>query len=248
MSKQKIDFTYVREVWGYQPLLALAYVPNAFLNGVYGLILGLLQWMDRITDKTPVIPWVWNNGYKPLLYIGKNYSKTVLFTAVALLMVAVVQIAKIDASRVNPDSETMLHYSQPDMAIHNQAKRDFLLWNQLFIAFICESCEKGALNPEVLNFGREMVKYLGTLGLKGEGVYAPDIGSPSTFETIYHKDGIRKREAIHKGVLTTQQEADLVRHNLMKNPLLYGTIIDKTGSKFGMGVPVQNKARAYEIM
>lgn len=248
---------YVIEIWEDYKLLAIWFAIKTIFMYIWGVIIGIFKFIDKITN-IPFIGKIYNEGYKPLLYMSIHWPKATLTVLLIVFLAAMTQPPKIyfDPTLVDADIETMLHELHPDRAEHELTKERFVLFNELIIPIICNECENGVFNVTALNFIYDLGKYIETLKImkgegddaKNEGVYAPDVGILSNVEVIYYtEDGTSQRPPIQAGHISTKKEALEIRKNVMKNAFLRGSMIDNTGTKMALMVPVIEKKHAMPI-
>jgi uncharacterized protein len=257
LTSKSCGLKVITENWEDLKLLTTLFFIKTLFMYAWIAIKYVFIFLDKITD-WPIIGKIYRDGYKPLLYVSMKWPKLTLTALGIIFLASLTQPPKIyyDPSLVDADIVTMYHELNPERFENEFSQEQFVLHNQLILPIICHDCENGVFNVTTLNFIFDLGKYIETLKImkgegdnaKNEGVYPLDMGSLSNVEMIYYtKEGALQRPYIQEKHITTQAEALAIRKNVLKNPLLRGSMVNISGNKMALIVPIIEKKHTMDI-
>ncbi|MDD4294519.1 MAG: efflux RND transporter permease subunit [Candidatus Omnitrophica bacterium] len=179
--------------------------------------------------------------FKKLIEFSVNKPKVIISLLVVLIFSALIKIPSI---KVDTDPENMLSEKEFVRTFHHEVKKEFGLYDFIVLGVVNEKSADGVFTVETLNKVYDITNKIKNIN----GVISKEIISPSTKDNI-RQGGIGEVvfEWLMKKPITTQSEADLIREEMLDNPMFKGTILSQDAKALCLYVPIERKDMSYRI-
>jgi len=186
---------------------------------------------------------------KRVIEFSINKPKTIY--ALVLLFVAIA-LSQFPFIKIDTDPENMLPSDSPARIFHNQVKEKFQLHDAIVVGAVYFDKESGKesgqdagiYNPQSLTDIYQLTKQILTI----EGVIAPDLMSISEVDNISQQgEGSIRFEWMMRNAPETLSQAENIKHNITRLPLLFDTLVSQDHQAAAIYVPIKNKDESYRI-
>ncbi|HZW59762.1 MAG TPA: MMPL family transporter, partial [Woeseiaceae bacterium] len=176
-----------------------------------------------------------------LIRFATTRPRTVYTIVVLLTLVLGALIARI---RIDTDPENMLPASQPQRVFHNAVEDRFTLHDAIVVGIVNEDDPNGIFNVESLTALQQLSDAI--IGL--DGVIAPDLMSLAEADNITQEGpGTIRFEWMMKDAPATAAQAQAIREQVQRLPLLMDTLVSGDGKAAAIYVPIAQKDLSYPL-
>lgn len=144
---------------------------------------------------------------------------------------------------VDTDPENMLSHTEEVRVTHDEVKKGYDLYDVIAIGVVEDTHIDGPFNMATLNNVSNIIEDI----KKIEGVISRDIMSPTTSDDILSGGGMIVIEPLMARVIKSDKEAQQVRDNGLKNPILKDSVISGDGKALAIYVPIKEKKLSYAV-
>ncbi|MDX1570814.1 MAG: MMPL family transporter [Xanthomonadales bacterium] len=176
-----------------------------------------------------------------LTELGCRFPRAVYLLTLALILVLGAQLPGIV---VDTDPENMLPADQPDRVFHNEVKSTFELHDAIVVGVVNESDPAGVFNPDSLAAMNRVTRGI----LRIDGVIGPDLMALGTVDNIEQAGpGTVSFQWLMREAPDTQDQADEIRAQVARLPLLRNTLVSDDGRAAAIYVPIADKDESHRI-
>ena len=170
-------------------------------------------------------------------------------TGIALLLAALPSIwpesfSRLNGLRVDTDPENMLSADNPAREFHRSSKAEFLLYDQIVLGVVNESHPQGVFNSDTLGDIYDLTEYAKSI----DGVVSEKVVAPSTIDNIEQAGlGAVSFNWLMDEPPHSDEEALIIRDNLLDLPLMNGSAINEDGDALILYIPIVSKDQSHRI-
>ena len=144
---------------------------------------------------------------------------------------------------IDTDPENMLSADDPVRMFHNQAKRDFAMYDMIVIGAVSDR-EEGIYNPQSLQALNTLSSGIQML----DGVIHDDLMALNTVDNITQEGpGTIRFEWLMREAPVTLEQSLAIQQAVERLPMLHNTLVSGDGRAAAVYVPVTNKNQSYRI-
>ncbi len=160
------------------------------------------------------------------------------------IIVTVLSIAQYPKMKVDTDPENMLSKDEFVRVFHNQAKKEFTLYDYVVLGIVNSKNPDGVFNVDTLTKIYHITKSIEKI----DGVIARELMSPATKDDIESAGiGTVRFRWLMAQPPKTKKEAMHLRDRIMDNPMFYGTLVSEDGKAICIYVPIIKKSISYRV-
>lgn len=168
-------------------------------------------------------------------------AKPKLIYVLVGLMCAVC-VAPLPLVKIDTDPENMLDSAHPARVFHNQVKQTFSMHDAIVVGLVPH--QASVYEPDVLSAIYDITQSILTI----EGVVQADLMSLSTVDNITQAGpGTIRFEWMMNQANVSDSRAEQIKHDVSRLPMLYDTLVAKTGRAIAIYVPIKDKNQSYKI-
>ena len=160
------------------------------------------------------------------------------------IIATVLSIAQYPKMKVDTDPENMLSKDEFVRVFHNQAKKEFTLYDYVVLGIVNSKNPDGVFNVDTLTKIYHITKSIEKI----DGVIARELMSPATKDDIESAGiGTVRFRWLMAQPPKTKKEAMHLRDRIMDNPMFYGTLVSEDGKAICIYVPIIKKNISYRV-
>ncbi|MEX2488994.1 MAG: MMPL family transporter, partial [Pseudomonadales bacterium] len=184
-----------------------------------------------------------------------------VITTLALVAVAVVPgiwpatFERLHSIKVDTDPENMLASDEPIRVFHNEAKKEFDLYDMMVVGIVNESDPDGVFNPESLARIHALTDHIQNLRWPDpekpdayHGVVGVDVIAPSNVDDIRQAGfGSVAFSWLMEKPPETREEARGIRERALRIPMLKDTMVSSDGQALALYLPLTAKDISWNV-
>ena len=176
-----------------------------------------------------------------IIRLATGRPRTVYIWVALLTVLLGGQIPRI---AIDTDPENMLSAEQSDRVFHNLVEERFGLHDAIVVGLVNETHPAGIYNAASLQALHSMSEDI----LAIEGVVAADVMSLAVADNITQEQGgVLRFEWMMKAAPVTDEQAQHIRRQVERLPLLMNTLVSEDGKAAAIYVPIESKDLSYPI-
>lgn len=172
-----------------------------------------------------------------MLKFSMDYPRLVIALVAIITAAFLLQFPKI---HIDTDPENMLSENEHVRQFHHQMKETFNLHDMLVLGIYHE---KGVFNPATISRVMKITEEIKGL----EGVLVDDILALSEVDDISNTGSSIRVHPLVEKLPETQMEAQELKFNIERNPILANKLASLDGKLVGIYVPIENKSESYML-
>ncbi|MCH9639461.1 MAG: RND transporter, partial [Betaproteobacteria bacterium] len=182
-------------------------------------------------------------------------STLILTTMAALPSLWPQQFPALQSLKIDTDPENMLSESEPARVFHNQAKKEFSLYDIVVVGIVNEEHANGVFNTASLTRIFKLTEFARQLNWpdpqypdQWKGVIEVDMIAPSMVDNIEQGGlGAVNFSWLMPQPPTSEEEAIAVRDRAARIPFLHDTLVSRDGKAMALYLPLTSKHISYEV-
>ena len=165
------------------------------------------------------------------------------------------QFPVLQSLKIDTDPENMLSETEPARVFHNQAKKEFSLYDMVVVGIVNDKHPNGVFNVASLTRILKLTEFARQLNwpdsqdpTQWEGVVEVDMIAPSMVDNIEQGGlGAVNFSWLMPQPPASEEEAVAVRDRAARIPFLHDTLVSGDGKAIALYLPLTNKHISYEV-